>query len=219
MNTGLIDASFQGAIFDQDGTLVDSMGVWRRIDEIFLKRRGIIMDEIYHQTVKTAPYAVAAQYTLERYGLTETAEEIMREWDAMALEEYQKRVPCKKGAAAYLKKLKEQGVKIALATLSPWLLSEAVLRANGIYEYFDVFTDVSQVSRSKEEPDLYLLAAEKLRLAPGECVVFEDVLPGILSAKRAGFRVCAVRDHTSREEEVRIRQAADWYIEDFQIYK
>ena len=66
----------------------------------------------------------------------------------------------------YLKKLKEQGVKIALATLSPWPLSEAVLKANGIYEYFVVFSVVSLVSRSKVEPDLYLLAAEKLGLAP-----------------------------------------------------
>lgn len=215
MNRSVFEASFRGAIFDQDGTLVDSMGVWPEIDREFLARRGIVLDESYTRAVKTLPYAEAARYTIERYGLEETAEAIMKEWDDMALMMYRCHIPCKRGAAAYLRRLKAQGVKIALATLSPWRLTEAVLKANGIYEFFDVFTDVSQVSRNKEEPDLYLLAAERLGLAPSECVVFEDVLPGIRAAKRAGFLVCGVRDHSSREEECQIRQTADWLIEDF----
>lgn len=216
MPNTVFEADFKGAIFDQDGTLVDSMGIWRRIDEIFLARRGIVMDEAYHQAVKMVPYEVAAQYTIERYQLKETPQAIMQEWDEMALDEYQNRVPCKKGAAAYLKHLKEKGIQIALATVSHRILSDAVLKANGIYGYFDVFTDISQVNRGKEEPDIYLLAAKRLGLEPAECVVFEDVLPGIRSAKKAGFRVCGVKDHSSLEEEKLIRQTADWYIEDYE---
>lgn len=205
----------QGAIFDLDGTLVDSMGVWHRIDEEFLGRRGILVDETYKQAVKSMKYETAAIYTIERYGLSETVEAVMAEWDSMALEEYRSKIRCKPGAADFLRYLKARGIRLALATVSHRALLEAVLRSNGIYELFDVLADVSQVERGKEEPDLYNLAAERLGLRPEKCMVFEDVLLGISSAKRGGFLACGVRDHASLAEEREIRRLADCFVESF----
>ncbi len=207
----------RGAIFDLDGTLVDSMGVWHRIDEEFLGRRGFPADESYKQAVKTMKYETAAHYTIERYGLAESPEEVMAEWDSMALHEYRYNIKCKPGVSEFLHFLKEKGVKIALATVSHRALLEAVLKGNDIFDLFDVITDVSQVSRGKEEPDLYLLAAEKMGLEPRECMVFEDVLLGINSAKRGGFYTCGVKDHSSKEEEMEIRRAADYFVESFDV--
>lgn len=207
----------KGAIFDLDGTLVDSMGVWHRIDDEFLGRRGFPADETYKQAVKTMKYETAAHYTIERYGLSETPEEVMAEWDAMAMHEYRYHIKCKPGAAEFLRYLKSQGVKIALATVSHRALLEAVLKGNDILELFDALTDVSQVSRGKEEPDLYWLAAEQMGLAPQECMVFEDVLLGISSAKRGGFYTCGVKDHSSKAEEQEIRQVADCFVESFDV--
>lgn len=205
----------KGAIFDLDGTLVDSMGVWHRIDDEFLGRRGFPADETYKQAVKTMKYETAAHYTIERYHLSESPEEVMAEWDAMALHEYRYHIKCKPGAAEFLWDLKAKGMKLALATVSHRGLLEAVLKGNEIYELFDVLTDVSQVTRGKEEPDLYWLAAEHMGLVPQECMVFEDVLLGISSAKRGGFYTCGVKDHSSEKEETEIRTEADCFIEKF----
>lgn len=208
----------KGAIFDLDGTLVDSMGVWHRIDDEFLGRRGFPADETYKQAVKTMKYETAAHYTIERYHLSESPEEVMAEWDAMALHEYRYHIKCKPGAAEFLQDLKAKGMKLALATVSHRGLLEAVLKGNEIYELFDVLTDVSQVSRGKEEPDLYLFAADQMGLEPEECMVFEDVLLGINSAKRGGFYTCGVKDHSSEAEEQEIRQIADCFVESFGVF-
>lgn len=207
--------NIKGAIFDLDGTLVDSMGVWHRIDDEFLGRRGFPADESYKQAVKTMKYETAAHYTIERYGLSETPEEVMAEWDSMALHEYRYNIKCKPGAAEFLNELKKRGIKIALATVSHRALLEAVLKGNHIFELFDVLTDVSQVSRGKEEPDLYWFAAKQMELEPEECIVFEDVLLGIDSAKRGGFYTCGVKDHSSYAEELEMRRIADCFVENF----
>ena len=94
-------------------------------------------------------------------------------------------------------------------------LSQAVLKAHGLDTVFDVCTDVSQVSRGKEEPDLYLLAAERMALQPEQCVVFEDILMGIQAAKRAGFVTCGIQDASSAAEKAAIQQTADFYLESF----
>ncbi len=209
--------NLRGAIFDLDGTLVDSMGVWHRIDDEFLGRRGFPADESYKQAVKTMKYETAAHYTIRRYGLSESPEEVMAEWDSMALHEYRYNIKCKPGAAEFLHYLKSKGVKLALATVSHRALLEAVLKGNDIFDLFDVLTDVSQVSRGKEEPDLYLFAAKQMKLEPRECMVFEDVLLGIDSAKRGGFYTCGVKDHSSEDEEMEIRRVADYFVESFNV--
>ena len=206
---------WKGAIFDLDGTIIDSMGVWQQIDEAFLKRRHIMVDQDYIEAVKTLRYEDAAVYTIERYHLPETVQAVMEEWDEMALDAYQNQIPCKPGAKEYILYLKEKGVKLALATVSHAGLSQAVLKAHGLDTVFDVCTDVSQVSRGKEEPDLYLLAAERMALQPEQCVVFEDILMGIQAVKRTGFVTCGIQDASSAAEKAAIQQTADFYLESF----
>ncbi len=96
------------------------------------------------------------------------------------------------GLPEFLQTIYQQGIPIALATSAPPENVEFTLKATGLKKYFDIITDSSMVTRGKPDPQVYLLTAAKLEVEPGECIVFEDSVPGIKSAKNAGMRVIAV---------------------------
>lgn len=207
--------AFQGAIFDLDGTLIDSMHVWEKIDRDFLCRRGIPVPEDYVRAISALSFPETARYTIARFGLPETPESLMDEWCEMAAEEYGMRVALKAGAGAYLARLKAAGVRLATATsLSP-ALALPVLRNNGVLDRFDALCTTDEVPRGKDFPDIFLLAARKLGLPPDACVVFEDILPAVRSAKSAGMRVYAVEDGASAHDRNELRAIADGYLTDF----
>jgi len=202
----------RGSIFDLDGTLLDSMSMWMNIDIQFLGEHGITATEDYSQTVKTMGYQKSAEYTIERYGLSMTPEEVIARWNQMADNAYASEIRLKEGAADYLLRLRNSGQKLAVATaLGPSSIEHA-LGNNNILHLFDALTMLHEVPRGKTHPDIYLLAAERLGLSPGECVVYEDILPGITAAKSAGFIVCGVYDISSENDWERIRQTADFTI-------
>ena len=206
---------FQGAIFDLDGTLLDSMGVWEDIDRAFLGRRGIPVPPDYMDKVAALSFPAAAVYTIERFALQETPESLMEEWSDMARDAYAHRVPLKAGAGAYLERLKRNGVKLAVATASSEELFIPALKRNGVYHLFDAFTTLKEVARGKGFPDIYLLAAQRLGLAPARCIVFEDIYDGICGARDGGFFTCAVEDAASASMRAQIQAAADVYIRSF----
>jgi HAD superfamily hydrolase (TIGR01509 family) len=209
-------AGFKAAIFDLDGTLLDSMGVWEKIDIEFLAKRNLPILSDYADKICALSFTDAAKYTINLYGLQETVEDIISEWNSMALYEYSNNVALKKTALDYLKRLKAAGIKLAVATSLPDVLYVPVLRNNGIYDYFDVFCSIDEVKRGKEYPDIFLLAAERLNIPPESCVVFEDVLPAIISAKSAGMQVYGVYDKYSEKYRLDILRCADEYLLDFQ---
>ncbi len=204
----------RAAIFDLDGTLVDSMGVWERIDRAFLGRRGLPEDADYLAALKNMNYRRAAEYTIGRFGLTETPQDLMAEWDRMAVWEYGHTIPLKPGAKELLEELKQRGIPVALATVSGPALYNAVLKRHGIDRFFDAVTAADTGIRGKESPDVYLRAASLLRTEPERCVVFEDLLMGIQVASGAGFATCAVEDPSSETEREALRLAADYYVKD-----
>lgn len=200
---------FQAAIFDLDGTLLDSMGVWERIDVDFLRKRGLTATKDYIQAVTPMGFQEAAEYTIRRFGLTDTATQIIAEWHVMCRDAYRYTVGLKPGAESYLLRLKQAGVKLGVATaLSPELYRPA-LEHNGVLRLFHAFASVNEVQRGKGFPDIYLLAAQRLGVAPAQCMVFEDILSGIMGAKAGGFLTCGVYDPYSAYEWESIRVAAD----------
>ncbi|MBR6044724.1 MAG: HAD family phosphatase [Ruminococcus sp.] len=201
---------FKGAIFDLDGTLVDSAGVWNDIDIRFLSKRGIEIPDDYAKQVSALDFYDAAIYTRERFGLDDEPEAMIDEWFGYALDEYSHNIKALPHAAELLERLKSEGVKIALATASDKRLYTAVLSNNGILGYFDVFASTDEVSRGKGYPDVYELAAQRLGLEAGECIVFEDIIEGIQGAKAGGFTAAAClygsfsadRDRMCREADI-----------------
>lgn len=206
---------FQGAIFDLDGTLLDSMGVWRKIDADFLGKRGFAVPEDYVKQVTAMDFQAAANYTIARFSLEEKPEDIIREWREMVVDAYTYQVQLKPYAKEYLEKLKAQGIPIALATAASPDLYVPALRNNGVLELFDAFVSVQEVERGKGFPDVYLKAAERIGVNPKDCVVFEDILKGIQGAKMGGFQTVAVYDAASWYEQDALKKEADRYITDF----
>lgn len=140
----------KGAIFDLDGTLLDSMQMWAEIDIRFLKEHGICATEDYSQTVKTLGYRKAAEYTIERYRLPLSVDEVTTRWSEMADEEYATRIRLKEGAEDYLRHLHRTGLKLAVATALTRSSVEYALRNNGVLDLFSSVTMLHEVSREKD---------------------------------------------------------------------
>ena len=207
---------FDAAVFDLDGTLLDSMWFWSELDGIFLKSRGIdTIPEDYLLAIAHLGGYETAVYTKERFSLPESPEEMMLEWREMSLDFYRNRVGLKPGAYEYLEALKKAGIKLAVATANEEELFRPAIKLTGIDIFFDAFADVSEVERKKGFPDIYLLAAERLGAKPENTVVFEDIYVALCGAADGGFRTVGVLDDTSLRDRELIMQKADRYIKDF----
>ncbi len=206
---------FRAAIFDLDGTLIDSMDVWKKIAKDFLKNRFLNLPKNYISTITPMSFPEAAEYTISLFHLSESANGIVSEWYRMAVYEYSHNIRLKPHVKEYLLYLKGLGVRLAVATASPRVLYEPVLKNNGVYGLFDAFASTDEVSKGKSHPDVYLLAASRLNVPPADCVVFEDIYTGILGAKAAGMKAYGVYDKSSAHDKAKIMAVADGYIHDF----
>ncbi|HHX10466.1 MAG TPA: HAD family phosphatase [Firmicutes bacterium] len=206
---------FEAAIFDLDGTLLDSMGVWHQIDIDFLGRRGLDVPADYIGAISSKSFRETAEYTVEYFDLDDTPEDLMKEWFQMAIDRYSTEVRLKPNAKEYLLFLKERGIKIGTATSLPRSLSDPALKNNGIYRLFDAFATTDEAGRSKQYPDVYLLAARRLGVEPRNCIVFEDILPGIRAIRAAGMRPYGVYDKSSEHHQAEIKALSEVYIRDF----
>lgn len=203
---------YRGAIFDLDGTIFDSMWVWEDVDHKFLEKRNRKVPEDYARAIAPLGFERAAEYTIRRFSLRETPETIIGEWYRMAQDAYRNRVGLKDGAREYLEFLKEQKIRMAVATSSDEALFLPALERNGIRDLFDAVVTVKEVARGKGHPDIYEEAARRLGCRPDECVVFEDILAGIQGAAQGGFLTVAVHEERCADDRDMLREAADFYI-------
>lgn len=204
-------------IFDMDGTLIDSMWIWPDIDQVYLERYDLTQPEDFHQAMEGMSYREVAQYFLDTFpSLPRTREEIMEDWTQMAYERYMTQVPLKTGAGEFIQRMRKMGKKIGIATSNGRRLVDDTLEALKITELFDSVRTACEVASGKPAPDVYLLVAKDMGVAPERCLVFEDVPMGILAGKNAGMKVCAVEDDFSKPQEKKKRELADYYIQDYE---
>lgn len=205
----------QAAVFDLDGTLFNSLGVWDDADRAFLSRRNIELTPDYTEAVKLMHLEEAALYTKARYSLSESPKDIMDEWLAYIRAAYAA-MPLKPYAREYLELLHAAGVKLAIATSSDRQIFLPALKHNRIDGLFSAAVTVCEVDRGKEYPDVYLEAARRIGAEPQTCAVFEDILPAVKAAKAGGFFTAAVFDEGSRRDEEALKTTADLFLTSYE---
>lgn len=205
----------KAVIFDLDGTLVDSMGLWRDIDIEFLSARGIEYKDDLQEKIEGMSFTETAVFCKGYYKLTESVEELKEIWNQMAEDKYRYEVQLKPGVMEFLEELKRRGIKMGIATSNSKELIAAVNEAYHFDRYISCVVTSCSVNRGKPAPDVYLEAARQLSVLPEECLVFEDIVKGIEAGKNAGMLVCAVEDSFSAEQRERKKAISDYYIESY----
>ena len=205
----------EAIIFDLDGTLVDSMWIWRQIDIEYLERFHLELPDTLQSEIEGMSFYETAVYFKKRFNIADSIEQIMCNWNQMAWEKYANEVPLKSGAKEFLDICKSRGIKLGIATSNSRELAQNVADVHGLHDYFDCIVTGSDVKKGKPAPDIYLAAAKELDVKPKNCLVFEDICPGIAAGQSAGMRVCAVEDAYSARQREAKQALADYYIEDY----
>ena len=208
----------KGAVFDIDGTLIDSMPIWEELGVRYLKGQGIRAEENLAEILFPMTIAEGVLYLKNHYGLPGSPEEIRQGLTEITDAFYRYEVKAKAGVRQALDMLRERGIPMALATIGDPDLEEAALRRLGIWDYFDHMLVCEDYHTTKKEAVIYRAAAGKLGTVPEETLVFEDVYQAVHAAARDGFFVCAVADDASRADRDRIMQEADLFLEDFRQF-
>ena len=205
----------KAVLFDLDGTLVDSMWMWKDIDIEYLGQYGYELPPELQKDIEGMSFSETAVYFKELFHLPKSLEEIKTDWIRMAKEKYAHEVPMKPGALSFLKYLKAHRIRSGIATSNSRELLDAVTASLKLDRYIDCFMTSCEAGAGKPAPDIYLKVAARLGASPEECLVFEDTPAGIQAGINAGIRVCAVEDRYVEEQKGTICRLADYYIQDF----
>ena len=204
--------NIDAVIFDLDGTLVDSMWMWKTIDIEYLARFGLEFPEDLQADIEGMSFTETAIFFKNRFKLPDPVDKIKRDWNEMAWDKYLNEVPLKEGVREFLDYLKEKQIPAGIATSNSKELVDLIINKHNISEYFKSIRTSCEVEKGKPSPDIYLLVAKDLKVEPLRCLVFEDIIQGIMAGKNANMKVCAVYDEFSKDDEKKKIKLADYYI-------
>ncbi len=204
----------KGLIFDMDGTLIDSMDVWDRVDEDFVRLFHKEMSKEAKAKIEEMSFSESARFFIEEFQLDLTESEVKEIWRRMVYEQYEKKVPLKKGVMAFLKK--NQAKKMAIVTSSHRELVDLIMKRFQLAPYITTIVTVDEFGINKTRPDIFEEAIRKLGLQKEECLIFEDAHYAVKMLKQHDFQVVGVYDKHWHAVEEEIKQMVDYYITDFQ---
>ncbi len=201
-------------IFDLDGTLIDSNGLWVEVDKIFLARRNAPYTKEYYEGVAHTILTNCAIFTKEYLHLEESCEEIIAEWMELAKGQYHD-VPLKNGVREYLDRCKEAGHRMVIFTACVPEHCRAALERHDLMQYFEQVIFAQELGVDKKSPAIFRKVADMLGVKPGKCVLFDDSLSACKAAKAAGMTVVGVHDSYFSDSEPDMRELCDQYIRGF----
>ena len=211
----VLNHDITAAIFDMDGTLIDSTDIWHEIDRKFFAKRGMEIPKDYAQHIVHLGLTQAAIYTKETYGFKESIQEIIDEWHNMSIDMYEHHVPLKEGALELLELFKKNNVKMAIATANDERLYRPCLERLGIENYFDYVADVNSAKEGKQSAKIYLDLAKQMNAKPENTLVLEDMPTCVKTAHKSGFVAIAVYDNASKDYDEQKRMDSHLFIKDF----
>lgn len=201
-----------GAVFDVDGTLLDSMSIWDTVGADYLRSIGFEPKENLNEVFKDMSLDQAARYYQTEYGVTLSVEEITEGVNALLEDFYRHRAALKLGAGELVRELSSRGVKLCVATATDRYLVEAALERCGVLSCFGRIFTCGEVGHGKNEPHIFEAALRFLGTVREETLVFDDALYAVRTAKKAGFPVAAVYD-SHEKGQAQVRALADVYLE------
>ena len=202
-------------IFDLDGTLIDSNGIWVEVDKTFLSRRNAPYTPEYYQGVAHTILQNCAVFTKEYLHLEESCEEIIAEWMELAKDAYRS-VPLKPHVREYLERCRSAGHRMAIFTACVPEHCRTALACHRLEPYFERIIYAQELGVDKKSPEIFRKAAALLGVRPKDCVLFDDSLSACRGAKAAGMTVVGVQDLVFQNAEPDMRELCDQYITGFQ---
>lgn len=202
----------RAVIFDLDGTLFDSMWFWESLAVDFLRRHGVRDCAAVVEDISAMSPVEALAYAVKRCSLPLTVPEALAEIEADIASFYGERVQFKPGAAEFLAEVRRRGLPAGILSATPRDYVERALIRLGVRENFSVIRHTGEAGMSKSRPEAFLRMAEELGSTAAETLVCEDALYAASTAKRAGFRVCAIRDD-SEPRQSELARFADWHLD------
>lgn len=204
-------STIKAAIFDIDGTLLDSMPIWDSVASDYLVTRGKQPKPDLHDALLKIGGHQIDEYFRTEYDITETAAQIHEAIRGLLREFYHNKAQLKEGAVEVLSFFKRRGVRMCAATATERYLIEPALARVGILGFFERIFTCGEEKTSKSSPDIYLRAAVSLGSQVHETVVFEDALYAAVSAKGAGFPLVTVYDRSFKDQQEEIKRLGDYY--------
>lgn len=203
-----------GFIFDLDGTLLDSLGLWLEIDKKYMAQYGIEYKKEYSDEIKKLTFHECATYFRETLGINRAPEEMIQDWKDMSFEAYKNELQLKPGALDFVKECHRYG-RCILATSCEIQSAKAVCERTGLMNYIDEIVTTNELGVNKENPLIYLECAKRLHCEAKNCYVFEDVLSASQCAKNANFHVIGVYDSMWEHDRNKMIEICDRYILSF----
>lgn len=208
--------NIKAVIFDMDGTLIDSMWLWKSIDIEYLEKFGHDLPDDLQGAIEGMSFTETANYFKTRFDLPDSVEVIKADWNRMAWTYYTHKVTLKEQADIFLKHLIDNDYKTGIGTSNSKEMVGLIVDKFELGDYFHAIRTSCEVEKGKPSPDIYLKVAEDLGVLPEECLVFEDVPMGIMAARNAGMKVCAIYDDFSKGLTTEKKKLADYYVNSFE---
>ena len=209
----------RGAVFDIDGVLLDSLGIWRDLGRRYLERNGRQAAPDLSRTLFSMSMEQGAEHLKTHYALSAAPEEIVQDLEKMLRDFYFYEVPAKEGAGELLELLKRNGIPMAAATSSPRAHVENALARTGLLSYFSRIYTTTEVGQSKHSPRVYQTAAGFLGAKPWETLVFEDSLYALRTAAAAGFYTVGVFDAMGEPDQAGMQETGKLYLRSLWDFK
>lgn len=183
----------KAVIFDMDGTLINSQPIWYQVSTDFFQKNGfpVTMDDMIKLT--GSPVAKLVDYVLQTHGQKDKERaQLVTELMDYAVSEILAAKPLMPNVKEVLAQLKQQGIKMAVASASPRNMLQGIVDSCGIAEYFDYLASAEELDYNKPHPAVYLHAAQQLSINPTECFAVEDSVLGMISGKAATMKTVVI---------------------------